>query len=166
MRWYQFSLRTLFAITATTAGFFSVASTLGYVDATIILLALMLLFVAVRRPRPVHLSTAILLALITGALLWANLRASGWQREWGPGMTEKVDPITKKMFWRGWPLCPCMLCYVRHMELDPAGCFVQGALIADAAVFVVALSAAKALSEGCLRWHDRRRRGKSQASDT
>ena len=37
---------------------------------------------AARRPHPVHQTTAILLTLLTGVLLWANLRNSGWQEVW------------------------------------------------------------------------------------
>ncbi|MCX7425605.1 MAG: hypothetical protein NTW96_08290 [Planctomycetia bacterium] len=63
------------------------ARILGYVDAGISLLALMVLVRAVRRPRPVRRTTAVLLTLVAGTLLWANLRPTGWHGELGLATT-------------------------------------------------------------------------------
>jgi hypothetical protein len=51
------------------------------VEAAITAMAFLALIRAVRRPRAVHLTTTILLTLLTGILLWANLRPTGWQEE-------------------------------------------------------------------------------------
>lgn len=156
VRWYVPSLRAIFVLTGITAGFLCVAWKLGWVDATIILLALMVLFRAVRRPQPVHLTTAALLTLVTGALLWANLRPTGWQREFGLATPTQLDPIAKAMFWRGWPLSPCMVCLIHGMKFHPSG--EQWAVLTfDGVLFVVALFTAKAVCERCLRWRDRRK---------
>lgn len=142
-------LRLFFVLTGITAGYFCVAFKLGYVDATIILLALLTLVRAVRRPQRVHLATAILLTLATGILLWANLRPTGWQEEFGVDTPAELDPITEAMFWRGWPLSPCEVCLVHGMKFHPSG--VQWALVVDAVLFVAALLAGKAVCERCLR---------------
>jgi hypothetical protein len=165
LRWYQFRLRQLFTLMGATAGFSFVASELGWVDAAIILLALMVLISLMRRPRRVHLATTALLTLITVVLLWANLRPTAWQRQWNQLTPTSLDPITDKMFWRGWPLCPFMLCRIHHMSLDPAGCFVQVALVGDGVLYVMALAAAKVACERCLRRRDRRKAAPDRRAD-
>ena len=122
------------------------------VDCSVIGMALLVLLHAARRPPPVHRTTAILLTLLTGVLLWANLRPTGWQEEFG-GVDSplELDPITRAMFWRGWPLSPCMICLVHGMKFHPSG-VEQCVLVFDGALFMVALFATKALCERCLRW--------------
>ena len=121
-------------------------------EAAITVMALLVLIRVLRRPRPVHLLTAILLTLLAGILLWANLRPTRWQEEWGGGIEApaELDPISKAMFWRGWPLAPLMICAdgLRFRHLGNAGC----ALVFDGVVFLFALFAAKAVCEGCFRW--------------
>src|SRR3954470_20638076 len=56
------------------------------VDCSVIGMALLILIRAARRPQPVHRTTAILLTLLTGILLWANLRPTVWQEEIGGGL--------------------------------------------------------------------------------
>jgi len=153
-------LRALLALTGMAAGFLCAASTLGCVDATISLLAILVLLRAVRRPQRVHLTTAALLTLVTGILLWANLRPTGWQREFGLGTPAELDPIAAAMFWRGWPLSPCMVCLVHGMRFHPGGS-PWVALVFDGVLFVVALFAAKAICECCLRWRDGRMRAEA-----
>jgi hypothetical protein len=51
------------------------------VDCSVIGMSILILIHAARRPHPVHQTTAILLTLLTGILLWANLRPSVWQEE-------------------------------------------------------------------------------------
>jgi len=121
------------------------------VEAAVTAMAFLVLIRAVRRPRPVHLTTTILLTLLTGILLWANLRPTGWQEEWG--MVEApagLDPVTKAMFWRGWPLSPFMFCLdgLRVRSSGIEGCV----LVFDGVLFLVVLFAAKAVCEGCFRW--------------
>jgi hypothetical protein len=121
------------------------------IDCTVMGIALAILIRAARRPHPVHRATAVLLALLTVVLLWANLRPTGWQEELG-GVDAPVelDPFTKAMFWRGWPLSPCMVCLVHGLRFHPGG-IEQWALALDGVVFVAALFIAKALSEHYLR---------------
>jgi hypothetical protein len=122
------------------------------VDCSVIGIALVILIRAARWPHPVYRITAILLILLTGVLLWANLRPTGWQEEFGGIVSPlELDPITKAMFWRGWPLSPCMVCLFHGMRLHPSG-VEQFLLVFDGALFVVALFATKAVCERCLRW--------------
>jgi hypothetical protein len=123
------------------------------VDCSVIGMAILILIRAVRWPHPVHLTTTILLTLLTGILLWANLRPTVWQEEFGGGIDAPtgLDPITKAMFWRGWPLSPCMICLIHGMKFHPSG--IEGCvLVFDGGLFVAALFAAKAMCERCLRW--------------
>ena len=70
-------------------------------DPWIGLVVVLVLIHATRRPQPVHRITAIALILITGILLWANLRPTGWQEEFGGVESPReLDPITRAMFWR------------------------------------------------------------------
>ncbi|SIO60429.1 hypothetical protein SAMN05444166_6389 [Singulisphaera sp. GP187] len=55
------------------------------IDWSVIGVAFLILIHTARRPQPVHRTTAILLTLLTGILLWANLRPTGWQKEFGGG---------------------------------------------------------------------------------
>src|SRR4051795_1558728 len=92
------------------------------VEGAVTAMAVLVLIRAVRRPRPVHLTTAILLTLLTGILLWANLRPTGWQRELGGVESPmETDPITRAMFWRVWPLSPFIFCFVHGMKFHLDG---------------------------------------------
>jgi hypothetical protein len=134
-----------------------VAVTLS-VEGAVTVMAFLVLIRAVRRPHPVHLTTTILLTLLTGILLWANLRPTVWQEDFGGGIGAPtgLDPITKAMFWRGWPLSPCMICLIHGMRFHPSG--IEGCvLVFDGVLFLVALFAAKAVSESCFRWLQHRK---------
>jgi hypothetical protein len=72
-------------------------------------------------PVRIHRSTAIALMLVSALLLWANLRPDGWKRitdEYGfrtdnPNEqleSTNLDPLTKSLFYRGWPLSPFLFC--------------------------------------------------------
>jgi hypothetical protein len=151
MRLPTMTMRRLIAAVAVVAVALSVE---GAVTVT----ALLVLIRAVRRPHPVHLTTTILLTLLTGILLWANLRPTVWQEEFGGGIDAPtgLDPITKAMFWRGWPLSPCMICLIHRMRFHPSG--IEGcALVFDGVLFLVALFAAKAVCECCFRWLQHRK---------
>jgi hypothetical protein len=152
VRWHRFSVRAYIGLTGITAALFWIGIKFGYINATIIVIALLVLIRVARRPHPVHLTTAILLTLLTGILLWANLRPTGWQGEFG-GVDSpmELDSITKAMFWRGWPISPCMVCLVHGMKFHPSG-GEQCVLAFDGALFVVALLATKAVCERWLRW--------------
>src|SRR3954451_11934120 len=89
----------------------AVVAVASSVEGAVSAMGVLVLIRAVRRPRPVHLTTTILLTLLTGILLWANLRPTGWQEELGRvEAPAELDPVTKAMFWRGWPLSPFMVC--------------------------------------------------------
>jgi hypothetical protein len=124
---------------------------ISLIDLCIGLVAILTLVRAARRPHPVHPTTAILLTLLTGVLLWANLRASGWQEVWNERAPEGLDPLTKAMFYRGWPLAPFMVCLVHGLRFHSSG--VEGCvLVLDGVLFLVALYATKAACERLLRW--------------
>src|SRR3954466_14163243 len=128
------------------------------VDCSVIGISILILIHAARRPHPVHQTTVILLALLTGNLLWANLRPSVWQEEFGGPIDAStwLDPITKAMFWHGWPLSPCMICLFHGMRFRPSG--IEGCvLVFDGVLFLVALFAAKAVCESCFRWLQHRK---------
>ena len=121
------------------------------IDCYVIGMALLILIRAARRPHPVHRTTAIVLTLLTAALLWANLRPTGWQEDWGDLTPLELDTVTRAMFWRGWPLAPFMVCLIHGMRFRPSG--VEACvLVFDGGLFVAALFAAKATCERCLRW--------------
>ena len=121
------------------------------IDLLIVALAIVILVTVASRPHPARPTTALLLALLTGILLWANLRSAGWQEELG-GVDRPVnlDFITKAMFWRGWPLSPCMVCTFHGSRFHPNG-LERFVLVIDGAIFVVALFLIKAACERCLR---------------
>jgi hypothetical protein len=154
-RRFQYSLRSLFVLIGATAVFFSVAHTLGYADAVVILAAFVVLVGVVKYPRRVHPATGILLALVAGTLLWANLRPTGWQREFNEMPPDQLDPVTKSMFYRGWPLSPFMVCPIYFMKFQPGDGAVHGALVLDGVLFAVVLLVVRGVCELCFR----RRRG-------
>ena len=153
--WYQFNLRTVFVLTGITASFFSFAYTVGYVDATVSLIALTLLVCVMRYPRRVHPVTGVALLAVAAILLWANLRPTRWESEFDQYPPRELTLLTKGMFWRGWPVCPWMLCRMHHMFLDADDCPPGAALVLDGALFVIVLVAVKAACERCLRWRDK-----------
>ena len=157
---WQYSLRTLFAVTGVTAVFFSVARTLGYGDAVVTFVAFFILIGVVSYPRRVRWARAVYLTLLAFILIWANLRATGWQKLFGGTTPAGLDPVTAAMFWRGWPVSPFMVSLVHGMTYHPHG--TPLALIFDGFIFWVILLAAKAMSRvlaytvawcchGCLR---------------
>jgi hypothetical protein len=128
---------------------------ISHIDLCIGLVAVLPLVRAARRPHPVHPTTAILLTLLTGVLLWANLRNSGWQEVWNERAPEGLDPVTKAMFYRGWPLAPFMVCLTHGLRFRFSG--VEGCvLVLDGVLFLVALYATKAACERLLRWRRHR----------
>ena len=83
------------------------------VDWAVIGAAFLIVIHAARRPQPVHRTTAVLLTLVAVILLWANLRPGPWEAEFGGVNPPELDVVTRAMFWRGWPLSPCMFCLFR-----------------------------------------------------
>ncbi len=149
---FQFSLRALLGLTCGTASFFSLARTLGYVDALVILAAVVVAVGVMEYPRRVRPVTAILLTIVAGILLWANLRQTGWERKFGEVPPGYLDPVTKSMFYRGWPIGPWMLCYHQNLSIRRGG---DGALAFDGIFFVLVLCAMKAACEWLVRKHDK-----------
>jgi len=119
------------------------------IEAFIIALAVVTLVAVARRQQPIRLSTSFFLVLLTGVWLWANLRSSGWREELGgQGPPEGLDPVTRGLFYRGWPLSPFMFCPRRGMRFRSGG--LEGwVLIFDWIVLVVALFLAKFVCERC-----------------
>ncbi len=149
----QWKLRTQVLLVATLG---LILGGLIMVDLLIVTLAILALVTVASRPRRARPATALLLALLAGILLWANLRSTGWQEELGGyDAPVNLDLITKAMFWRGWPLCPCMVCLFDLKGSHPSG-VEPCALVLDGAILVVALFLTKAACERCLRWLDGR----------
>jgi hypothetical protein len=95
-----------------------------------------------RWKRPVRPIAAFVLALLTGAWVWVNLRPSRLQEAFNEDTPEGLDPVTKAMFWRGWPLAPVMLCQIRGNRFRPSG--LEGlALVFDWLVLFLILSLAR-----------------------
>jgi hypothetical protein len=130
------------------------------VDIFTIVFALITLAAVALWIRPVRPITALFLALLTGAWIWADLRDSGWQDVWNEGTPEGVNPFTRAMFWRGWPTAPFMLCLIHGNRFRPGG--LEGlALVFDWLILVAALSLARLVSERC----SHRRDGRKRAAD-
>jgi len=125
------------------------------VDVFTIVFALVILIAVARPLRPVRPITVFFLALLTGAWIWANLHDFGWEEEWGNDFPEGLDPVTKAMFYRGWPLAPFMLCLV-YFNRFHAGGGVGLVLVFDWLVLIAALSLARFVCERCFHWRDRR----------
>jgi len=154
-RRFQYSLRAMFGLTTGTAAFFALARMLGYVDAVVALAAIVVLVGIMEYPRRVHLLTGILLTLVAGILLWANLRT---ERHWGsltpnqldPVAKSMLDPMAESMFFRGWPFCPCMVCPISGWKFYPSELGVYDILVLDGIVFVAALFVTRGICGLCL----------------
>ena len=149
---FQFSLRAMFGLTTGTAAFFALGRMLGFADAMVVLVGVVITVGVIEWPRRVHLVTGLLLTLVAGTLLWANLRPSGWEREFNEMPPDNLDPVTKSMFYRGWPVGPWMLCYHQNLSIRRGG---HGALVFDGIFFVIVLCVAKAACEWFVRGRDK-----------
>ena len=133
---------------------------LAMIDVFTIVVALVILVAVARWVRPVRPITAFFLALLAGAWLWANLRDPGWQEVWNEGTPEGVDPFTRAMFWRGWPIAPFMLCLIRSNRFRTGG--GEGlAIVFNWLVLCLVLSLARLI---CERW-SHRRDGRTRAAN-
>ena len=123
-----------------------------HIDIYIIFVSVLTLVRAARRPHPVRPTTAVVLTLLTGVLLWANLRTTPWQADF-PNMDcpPGLDPVTGAMFWRGWPLAPCMISLMHGQKFHSGG-GEPYVLVLDGVVFLVALYTTKAACERLLLW--------------
>ncbi len=152
---FQYNLRALFGLTCGTAAFFSLARTLGYADAVVVLAAIVIAVGVMEYPRRAHLATGIVLSLVAGTLLWANLRPTRWQREFYASSPDHLDPVAKGMFYRGWPLSPCLTCLVHGMKFDTGEGDVYAVLMVDGVLGAIALCVARCACEVCLRGRGR-----------
>src|SRR6516165_6258298 len=91
------------------------------IDLLIFFCAIVTLVAVAWRRRPVRSITVFGLVLLTGVWIWANLRASGWQEEFSEDTPKGLDPVTRAMFWRGWPLAPVMFCLIQGNRFRPNG---------------------------------------------
>lgn len=113
------------------------------VDVLVAAIALLTYIVVQRRPLPAHLTATIVLALLTGFWIWANLRPTVWQRDFGDQRPPAgLDPITSGMFYRGWPLSSCWFSLFHGMRFQ-ADILQPMALVFDWLVLVVALMLAR-----------------------
>jgi hypothetical protein len=110
--------------------------------------AVLALVVVARWGRPVRLTTAFLLAVLTVAWIWANLRTSGWQEAFSVRTPDGLDWVTRSMFWRGWPLAPAMFCLIHGLRFRPNGS-ERWALVFDWLVLFIILLLARFASERC-----------------
>ena len=149
---FQYSLRSLFGLTAGVAAFFSVGRTLGYADAVVALAAIVILVVVIEYPSRVHLPTGILLTIVAGVLLWANLRPTQWAREFDQWPPEGLDAVAESMFFRGWPLPAFVICPFRHMQFEPNNAAVYLILVLDGIAYVIALTDRQGCLRVALRW--------------
>src|SRR4051812_899296 len=91
------------------------------VDVLTIEFAVIIFATVARWNRPVRPITAFFLALLAGAWIWANLRDSGWQGVWNEVAPDELDPVTKAMFYRGWPVAPFMVCIIHGNRFRTSG---------------------------------------------
>jgi len=126
-----------------------------------IAIAVVILAAVARWIRPVRPIIAFFLASLTGVWVWANLRNSGWQEVWNERAPEGLDPVSKAMFYRGWPLAPFMVCIIYFNRFRPGG--LEGlVLVFDWLVLIAALSLASFVCERCFHWRD----GHTRPADT
>jgi hypothetical protein len=102
----------------------------------------------------VHRPTVILLALVAGLFLWLNLRPTDHQERLNLLPPRELDPLTRRLFYRGWPLSPFLVCEYRGMKWHPEESFCQSALLLDAGAV---LSVLVALGCACEWWMRRQR---------
>ena len=106
---------------------FAVQALSNMVEVLTIGIAVVILAVVARSIRPVRPITALFLASLTVVWVGANLLASGWQEECGGEIPEALDPVTKAMFFRGWPLAPFMVCITYFNRVHPSG--LEGSVV-------------------------------------
>ena len=156
-RWYQFSLRSLLLLTTVTAVLLSAASVLGYMGVVIALAVILLVVGITHYPRCVHPLTRVAVAVMAAALLSLNLSPTKLEelRLKAPPPYD-LDPVSKAMFYRGWPVAPwmsvshgggwamvfdCLFCVAVLFAVKVAceQCFFERAWLASAAYGVVLL---------------------------
>lgn len=104
----------------------------------------------------ISLATICCLVAVGGVLLWLNLRTPEWLEGYGLNTSrppEGLDPVTKFLFFRGWPFPPCGYCYTNLAGWHPdrSDGWVQLAALADVLIFLLALAVTGVVCEGCCR---------------
>ena len=99
-----------------------------------------------------HWPTAVVLTVVAGGILWLNVRPTQLEerlmmRSLPP---DELDPLTYRLFYRGWPLPPFMFCGERGMEWDPHNGGSQAALLFDAFFAVGVLAGVGCACEGLI----------------
>src|SRR3954451_18823292 len=96
----------------------------------------------------VHRPTDTILILVAGGFLWLNLRPTSLVPQDLLNLTpDDLDPVTRTLFSRGWPLSPYMGCPFHGMKWHPEEGFAGLALVLDALVALLALAALGYASE-------------------
>jgi len=103
----------------------------------------------------IHSATATVLLLIWGVLLWANLRPTDWGAVFGhsKGGLDNVDPITKAIFFRGWPVSPCMVCSFHGMKYHPEEGFIHIVWLVNGGIALLILVPVAGICEWWCRNH-------------
>lgn len=124
-------------------------------DLLIIALAVGVFVAVARWKRPARPGVWVVLALLTVAWIGANLRDTGWSEELGGQRPpDGLDPLTRSLFYRGWPLAPFMVCSRHGNRFRPGG--GEGlVLVFDLLVLFAGLALARFLGD---RWPKRRLR--------
>ena len=141
----------MLGLTTGTAAFFALGRMPGNADAIVILAGVVITVSVMEYPRRVHLVTGILLTFVAGALLWANLRTTIWQKAFGFPLAKELDSVAKGMFYRGWPLCPCMTCLVYFMKFHPSEPGIHAILAFDGIVCATILLVVRVVCEFCFQ---------------
>src|SRR6266436_4783196 len=104
----------------------------------------------------IHRATIIGMTVVGLLLLWLNMRTPEWAKAYNTNSPpEDVDPLTRLLFFRGWPFTPCGYCVLSgkwHTDR-----YAQMAAMADVAVFLLAVVTTGMICEWF--WH---RRGKAR----
>src|SRR6516225_988991 len=108
----------------------------------------------------IRFATMYCLVAVGGVLLWLNLRIPGWLEEYRFNTNrppESLDPITKFLFFRGWPFTPCAYCYTNLSGWHPdrSDGYVQLAAYADVIIFILVLAITGVICEWCCRFWKR-----------
>jgi hypothetical protein len=107
-----------------------------------------------------HRSTNVVLALVAGALLWANATESPLWREFGGGAPAGYGAVGEYLFTRGWPLSPWMFSIIHGMRAHLEDGVLWAVLLIDALIAFVVLFAVAYLMERPIR---RRNHGEESA---
>jgi hypothetical protein len=98
-----------------------------------------------------HRLTIIALAVVAGALLWANWRESPLAREWALGPPQECGAVAQHLYVRGWPFSPWMFAIVHGLRAHLEEGVLWLVLLVDAILAFVTLSSVAYLMELAIR---------------